>query len=78
MDQPPVPQVADRRPRDLEDLLLGVVLPELLEQLPVDVRVVDEQPLGVVEGGLFRLREVLVAPRRNLRDGRLLEGLSFP
>ena len=78
MDEAPEAQVAHDRPADLDDLLLGVVLPELVEQLAVDVGVVDEEPLGVVERGLLRLVEVLVAPRRNLVDGVLLEGLSFP
>ncbi|MCY4392351.1 MAG: hypothetical protein OXE43_09895 [Chloroflexi bacterium] len=78
MDQPPVTQVAHDRPADLEDLLLGEVLPELIEQLAVDVGVVDEQPLRIVERRLLRLAEVLVAPRRNLADGGLLEGVTFP
>ena len=78
MDETPVAHVAHDRPPDLEDLLLGVVLYELIEQLAVDVGVVDEQPLGVVERRLLRLAEVLVAPRRNLVDGALLEGVTFP
>ena len=78
MNQAPVAQIAHDRPPNLEDLFLGEVLPQLLEQLAVDVRVVDEQPLGVVERRLLRLAEVLVAPRRNLADGALLEGVTFP
>ena len=78
MDQASVTQVAHDRPPDLEDLLLGEVLPKLLEQLAVDVGVVDEQPLCIVERRLLRLAEVLVAPRRNLADGGLLEGVTFP
>ena len=78
MDQASVAQVAHDRPADLEDLLLGEVLPELIEQLAVDVGVVDEEPLRIVERCLFRLAEVLVAPRRNLADGGLLEGVTFP
>ena len=78
MDQASVTQVAHDRPADLEDLLLGEVLPKLIEQLAVDVGVVDEQPLRIVERRLLRLAEVLVAPRRNLADGGLLEGVTFP
>ncbi|MXY87760.1 MAG: hypothetical protein F4Y92_02735 [Dehalococcoidia bacterium] len=78
MDEAPVAHVADDRPPDLEDLLLGVVLRQLLEQLAVDVGVVYEEPLGVVERGLLGLAEVLVAPRRDLADGALLEGVTFP
>ena len=78
MDEAPVAHVAHDRPPDLEDLLLGEVLPELVEQLAVDVGVVDEQPLGVVERRLLGFAEVLVAPRRNLVDGALLEGVTFP
>ncbi len=78
MDQASVTQVAHDCPPDLEDLLLGEVLPELIEQLAVDVGVVDEKPLRIVERRLLRLAEVLVAPRRNLADGGLLEGVAFP
>ncbi|MYD27554.1 MAG: hypothetical protein F4X03_01355 [Dehalococcoidia bacterium] len=78
VDQAPVAHVAHDRPADLEDLLLGVVLRQLVEQLAVDVGVVDEQPLGVVERRLLSLAEVLVTPRRNLADGALLEGVTFP
>ena len=78
MDQASVTQVAHDRPADLEDLLLGEVLAELIEQLAVDVGVVDEQPLRIVERRLLRLAEILVAPRRNLADGGLLEGVTFP
>ena len=78
MDQPPVAQVAHGGPADLEDLLLREVLHQLIEQLTVDVGVVDEEALGVVEGGLLGLAEVVVAPRRNLIDGCLLEGVTFP
>lgn len=78
MNQAPVAHVAHDRPANLEDLLLGVVLRQLVEQLAVDVGVVDEQPLGVVERGFLGFAEVLVAPRRNLADGALLEGVTFP
>ena len=78
MDQAPVAHVAHDRPPDLEYLFLGEVLRQLVEQIAVDVGVVDEQPLGIVERRLLGLAEVLVAPRRNLADGALLEGVTFP
>ena len=54
------------------------MLQQLVEQLTVDVGVVDKEALGVVEGGLLSLAEILVAPRRDLVDGGLLEGFTFP
>jgi hypothetical protein len=78
VNQSPVTHVAHDRPPDLEYLLLGEVLAQLVEQFAVDVRVIDEEPLGVVERRLLRLAEVLVAPRRDLPDGALLEGFTFP
>ncbi len=78
VDQPPEAEVAHNRPADLHDLLLRVVLEELVEQRLVDVVVVDEEALGVVERSLLGLPEILVAPGRDLVDGFLFQGFTFP
>ena len=78
MDQAAEAEVTHHRPANLHDLLLGVVLEELVEELLVDVVVVDEEALGVVERGLLGVAEVLVAPGCDLVDCFLFEGLTFP
>lgn len=77
MDEPPEAKVADDGPADLDDLLLGVVLEEVIEHRLIDVVVVDEQALGVTEGGLLGLGEVLVSPAADLRYGCLVEAFPF-
>ena len=78
MDQPPEPEVTHHRPAEFDDLLLRVVLEQIIEEVLVDVAVVDEEAFGVAEGGLLRIREVLVGPGADAGDGFLFEGLSSP
>lgn len=78
MDQPAEAHVAHHGPGDLHDLLLGVMLEQVVEELLVDVVVVDEEALGIAEGGLLGVGEVVVAPGANAGDGILFEGLSSP
>ena len=78
VDEAAVAHVADDGPAEFEDLFLGVVLEEFVEEVLVDVGVVDEEAFGVMEGGLFSVGEVLVAPGADAADGFLFEGVSFP
>ncbi|MFN0145315.1 MAG: hypothetical protein ACKVT1_02300 [Dehalococcoidia bacterium] len=54
------------------------MLEQVVEELLVDVVVVDEEALGIAEGGLLGVGEVVVAPGANAGDGILFEGLSSP
>jgi hypothetical protein len=78
VNEPAEAEVAHNRPAQLDDLLFGVVLQEVVEQFLVDIAVVDEEPFGVGERGLLGFREVLVTPRADAGDGVLFEGLSSP
>jgi hypothetical protein len=72
VDEASVAEVADDRPRQLQDLLFGVVLQQAIEQLLVDVGMVDDDPFSIAEGGLLRLGEaLLISPGANA-PGRLL------
>ena len=78
MNEPSVRHVACDSPTQLNDLFFAVVLKQLVKKALVHVRVVHENPLGVVESGLLRLGEALLTPRADLVDGLLFEGVSFP
>lgn len=78
MDQASEAHVAHDGPAQFDDLFLCIEFEELVEQLLVDVGVVDEQTLGVVEGGLLGGGEVLVAPGADFGDRALFERVSFP
>lgn len=78
MDEPAEAHVADNRPAKFDDLLLGVVEQQVIEEFLADVAVVDEQPFRVGEGGFLRIAEVLVAPRPNLCDGFFFQRLESP
>jgi hypothetical protein len=78
VDEPAIPEVANDRPPQFEDLRFAVVLAEFVEELVVDVLVVDHEPLGVVERRLLRVAEVGIGPAADFRDGLLFEGLPFP
>ena len=78
MDQAAECHVADHRPTEFDNLLLGVELPEFVEECLVDVLVVDVQALCEVQRSLLPVCELMVAPRANATNGVLVEGLSFP
>lgn len=78
VDQPAEAHVAHDRPAELNDLFFRVVAEEVVEQLVIDVVVVDKEPFRVRERRLLGLGEVLVAPRPDLRDRLLFQGLQSP
>lgn len=78
MDQPAEAHVAHDGPAELDHLLFAVGRQQFVEKRLVDVLVVDVEPLSEVEGGLLGVAEVLVAPGRDLRDGRFFERVPFP
>jgi hypothetical protein len=79
MDELPVAHVAHDRPAELEDLLFVVVFEEFVHEFAIDIRVVDVEAFGIVEGRFFGGREdVGIPPGADLCDELFFEGVTFP